>query len=176
MDDGAKRLVIMRGLPWAGKSYRAKEIAGNLGVIFSTDEYWYKIVHPERPDEYSFNIRFLSDAHKWNLRRAQKAIEEAHPLIVIDNTNTTPGEPRPYVAYAVPQGYEVSVEEPTSERWQEIRQLLRDKRGNKAALKAWARELEDGSKETHSVPAWAIERMMWRWIPDLTVEMIMGKE
>jgi NEDD4-binding protein 2 len=169
-----KKLIVMRGLPWTGKSYRAKELAGEAGVIYSTDEYWYKINFPDRPDEYSFNPRLLGEAHKWNQLRAQRAVEESHPLIIIDNTNTTASEAKPYVEYAHWQDYQISIEEPTSDRWKEISALLNDKKANKKELKAWATELSEGSKETHSVPAWAIERMIWRWETGLTVERILA--
>ena len=42
-----KRLILMRGLPGSGKSYRAKEIHANAAgsaAIFSTDDYWGKII------------------------------------------------------------------------------------------------------------------------------------
>lgn len=180
MSETKKTLIIMRGLPWTGKSFRAKQIVseaagrGEPGVIYSTDEYFYTQVNPEKPDEYSFNQRLLGVAHKWNLLRAQSSIEQSHPLIIIDNTNTTFSEPKPYVEYAVPQGYEVKFEEPTSPRWVEIRELLKDKKKNKKAIKDWAVKLEEGSKETHCVPAWVIEKMMWRWEPTMTVELVLG--
>lgn len=165
-----KKLIIMRGLPWAGKSYRAKELAGDVGVIYSTDEYWYKIRHPHEPEKYSFNPRYLGDAHHWNHLRTQKSIELEHPLIIIDNTNTTASECKHYVEYAHYQDYEIAFEEPTSDRWKAIRELLKDKRANKKELKEWSFKLAEGSKETHSVPQWSIEKMMWRWENDLTVE------
>lgn len=169
-----KKLIIMRGLPWCGKSYRANELKGESGVIFSTDEFWYVMNHPERPDEYSFNPRYLGHAHKWNQLRAQRAIDMGEKLIIIDNTNTVPSEPKPYVEYAHYQNYKICIEEPTSPRWLEIRELLKDKRANKKALKEWAVELAEGSKETHNVPFFAIEKMMWRWHNDLTLDDILN--
>jgi len=168
-----KVLYLMRGLPACGKSFTAKELVGD-GVIFSTDDYWYQVVKPDEPDQYSFNPRMLGQAHKWNQLRAQKAIEEGTTPIIIDNTNTTASEGKIYVQYALPQGYEIEVREPTSEWWLEIRELLQDKKANKKALKNWAIELEERSKETHGVPAWSIEKMMWRWQNDITVEDIMN--
>ena len=173
-----KRLVIMRGLPWTGKSFRAKQLleeagkSGVQGVIFSTDEYWYSILKPDKPDEYSFNPHFLADAHRWNRQRAQRQIELGHPLIIIDNTNTTAPEPHPYVVHALHQDYKISIEEPTSERWHVIRELLLSKRQNSDELKKWAAKLAEGSKETHNVPQWSIEKMMWRWQNNLTVDQI----
>lgn len=175
-----KTLIIMRGLPWTGKSFRAKQILeeykkNNIeGVIYSTDEFFYTQVKPENPTEYSFSQRFLGQAHKWNLVRAQKSIEQSCPLIIIDNTNTTASEPKAYVQYAVPQDYNVLIEEPTSEQWKVIRPFLQNKRDHKKELRDWAKKLEEGSKETHSVPFFAIERMMWRWQNGITVEQILN--
>ncbi len=168
-----KTLIIMRGLPWTGKSYRAKELAENEELIFSTDDYWYEVNFPKKPDEYSFNPRQLGAAHKWNQLRAQRAIDVGETPIVIDNTNTTASEPLPYVEYAHWQEYKICIEEPTSERWLEIRGLLQSKKSNKKELKEWAAKLAEGSKETHNVPHFAIERMMWRWQCDLTVDQIL---
>lgn len=171
-----KKLVIMRGLPWCGKSTRAKEIAGDEGLIFSTDEYWYKVHKPEKPDVYSFNPRFLEDAHNWNRLRAERAMWNESPLVIIDNTNTTPKEPLPYVIAGIAVDYEIVIEEPTCPRWLEIRKLLLDKKANKQELKDWAYKLEEGSAENHNVPAFAIERMMRRWHNNMTVQDILDSE
>lgn len=175
-ENKTKTLIIMRGLPWCGKSYTAKELAGDTGVIYSTDEYWYKIRHPDKPDHYSFNPRYLGDAHHWNQKRCHRSIEDGHPLIIIDNTCTTPGEAKAYVEYAYYQDYEIKFAEPTSDRWKEISALLLDKRANKKELKEWAVKLAKGSEETHGVPAWSIERMMWRWVPNITVEQVLASD
>ena len=168
-----KTLYVMRGLPWSGKSYRAKQLAEDEGLIFSTDDYWYEVNKPDKPDEYSFNPRMLGAAHKWNQLRAHRAIDMGETPIVIDNTNTVASEPKPYVEYAHWQDYKICIEEPTSEIWLEIRGLLYDKKSNKKELKTLAAKLAEGSKENHSVPHFAIERMMWRWQCDLTVEQIL---
>lgn len=161
-----KTLVIMRGLPWTGKSYTANRLlseAEGSAVILSTDEFWYKINKPDLPDEYSFNPRFLEQAHHWNQQRAFRHIEQGTELVIIDNTNTTYGEFSVYTNYASPQDYKIHVQEPESDRWLEISKLLEDKRGNKKELQDWAKTLEEGSKGVHNVPAFAIEKMMWRW-------------
>lgn len=169
-----RTLIVMRGLPWTGKSYRAKELAGDTGLIFSTDDYWYQVNFPDKPEEYSFNQRFLGEAHKWNQLRSQKAVEEGKPLIIIDNTNTTASEPKVYVEYALAQGYDIKIEEPTSDRWKEISKLLANKKSNKVELKKWAFVLSEGSKGKHDVPQWVIEKMMWRWVSGLTVDQILA--
>jgi len=168
-----KTVVVMRGLPWCGKSYTAKQIAGDIGVIFSTDDYFYQVVDAHKPNEYNFVGRFLAYAHKWNQVRFQLAVNENHPLVIVDNTNTTGSEARAYVEYALNQDYKIQIQEPTSDRWLQVRELLKDKKTNKNALKDFAKVLEAGSRETHNVPFHAIERMMFRWEFDLTVEQIL---
>lgn len=174
--DPIKELVILRGLPSAGKSYTANQLKGETGVIYSTDEYWYKVNFPDRPEEYSFNRSLLGEAHRWNQLRTQRAIDNGFPLIIIDNTNTTAAEfCCQYVRYAHFQGYKIRIEEPTSEWWLEIRELLKKKRDNSKALKAWAKVLETKSKQTHSVPFWIFEKMMWRWENELTPSSVLEK-
>jgi hypothetical protein len=149
-------------------------LKGEKGVIYSTDEYWYKVNSPEKPDEYSFDMKLIGKAHSWNQARAKKSMDEGHPLIIIDNTNTTAEEASPYVSHAIIKGYEVHIQEPTSERWQLISSLLNDKEANDNALRSWSEELAAGSKETHSVPEFAIERMMGRWQTDEQFRKAMG--
>lgn len=168
-----KKLVIMRGLPWCGKSFTAKEIAGDTGVIYSTDDYFYTEVDRHNPTVYNFVPRFLAYAHKWNFTRATFDINIGHPLVIIDNTNTTASECKNYVQYAIYQDYEIQIQEPTSDRWKEIRELLQRKKECRKELIEWAAKLEEGSKQTHNVPQFAIERMMWRWQNDLTVDQIL---
>lgn len=169
-----KKIIIMRGLPWTGKSYRAKELSEDGKIpILSTDDFWYQVNKPDKPEEYSFNHRYLSQAHKWNQLRAQKLINLGESLI-IDNTNTTAKEfCCDYAKYAHWQDYKVCIEEPTSDRWLEIRELLADKnKENKKKLREWAKTLTEGSKGVHNVPQFAIERMMWRWESDLDPETV----
>lgn len=161
-----KSLIFMRGLPWVGKSYYAKKLLENsefTGIICSTDEYWYRVNFPDKPEEYSFNRNLLGAAHKWNQLRAHRAIDVGTPLIIIDNTNVTADDCYPYSDYAIPQGYEVIIEEPTSERWVEIKKVLLEKKRDRKLIQKWAATLSEGSKETHNVPQWSIEKMMWRW-------------
>lgn len=177
-----KTLIILRGLPWTGKSTKAKSLVGENkdAVVFSTDEYWYKINFPDKPEEYSFKPTLLHQAHKWNQLRSQRAVDNGVPLIIIDNTNTTASEfCCDYVRYAHFQDYKICIEEPDSPQWEEISELLTDKRANKKALRDWAFRLEEGSKENHNVPVTAIEKMMRRWecnlVPDEVLEYCLKK-
>jgi len=50
--------------------------------------------------------------------------------------------------------------------------LLQRKKECKKELCEWAAKSAEGSKQTHNVPQFAIEKMMWRWENDLTVDQI----
>lgn len=105
-----KKLIFTRGLPGSGKStyaYELKEKHHDSCFIYSTDDYWL------RPDgEYDFNFELLGKSHAWNQRRADETMEEEmdseyDTVIVIDNTNTTFQEMKPYIESALSCGYEI---------------------------------------------------------------------
>lgn len=138
-----KTLIIMQGVSGSGKSTLAAQLAGDEGVIFSTDDYFMD------NGEYKFNPKILGNAHKWNQRIARDAMENQHPLIIIDNTNTQAWEARPYIEAAQEHGYTVEFHRPQTE---------------------WALNAEECAKRnTHGVPLDAINRMLGR-MEDLTVE------
>lgn len=156
-------LVIMRGLPWTGKSYRAREIAGSKGVILSTDDYFYKMVRPDMPNVYTFDPARIAEAHAWNQYRAQAAIACQRSIVIIDNTNTTFDELMPYVKMGIEKGYRIRTEEPNRPRWHAIKELMADKKRNSLELEDHAERLSRDSEETHRVPAVVIMAMINRW-------------
>lgn len=102
------RCVILRGVPGAGKSTLARELAACQGLdaaqcVFSTDD---------RFDELNggvFDPALLSRMHQLNLTRFIEAMQRGVPLVVCDNTNIEPWEYAPYVAAAQALGYSVEV-------------------------------------------------------------------
>lgn len=98
-------LVIMRGVTGSGKSTMARDIAGNLGVIHSTDDYFMK------DDIYQFNYEKLAYYHFLNFMATLKSLEEKEPLIIIDNTNIKAEYARNYVDAAKVYGYKIIVRE-----------------------------------------------------------------
>ncbi|MBP9839028.1 MAG: hypothetical protein KBC84_10000 [Proteobacteria bacterium] len=52
-----KELVLMRGLPGSGKSTKAKKIAGNVGVVYSTDDFF--MVN----GKYMYDSKLIGDNH-----------------------------------------------------------------------------------------------------------------
>lgn len=100
----------MIGVSGSGKSTRSRELTryyldrGENVYILSADDYWLMLGR----GYYRYQADKISEAHLWNLRRFQKAIQDpSDKIIIIDNTNL---ERRSMVKYAIPayeSGYEV---------------------------------------------------------------------
>lgn len=139
-------LIIMRGVPGSGKSTLAKSLSDNLKApIYSTDEYWI------RPDGYyDFNFKRISEAHAWNLNSfnenvsmCDSALEKFYAFI-IDNTNITYEQFKPYISAYTSHGFSiVSLEEPET---------------------SWRFNAEECFKRnTHNVPLASIENMIKKY-------------
>ena len=81
----------MRGLPGSGKSTKAKELAGDKGVIYSTDDFFMV------EGKYIYDPTKIIDYHSQNLQRTKKSMLQEQPLIIVDNTNICLWEMRRYV-------------------------------------------------------------------------------
>ncbi len=101
--DSEKKLILMRGLPGSGKSTLAKKLAGNDGVVYSTDDFF--MVN----GKYVFNPRMIPDYHKQNLERAILAMQKGIETIVIDNTNIKLCEMRRYVEQGEKYQYKIEI-------------------------------------------------------------------
>jgi hypothetical protein len=165
----------MRGLPSCGKSYKAKELAADGGLICETDEYFHTQVG-EDPSKYNYRRELQQPACDWNFERFCRAVDEGISPIIVDRGNSRSLESQRYVRYAVSRDYRVEIAEPDSWWWQEIRVLLKYKRLTRPALYEWAEKLSEMSRETHRVPASTIKDWMDKWKWDLTVEEILNFE
>ena len=108
MDD-EKRLVLMRGIPGSGKSTLAKQIAGDKGVIYSTDDFF--MVN----GQYVYDVKMIGKYHQKNFERTVLAMQKSIPLIIIDNTNIKLWEMRKYVEEAQKYQYQVEVKQPQTD-------------------------------------------------------------
>lgn len=167
-----RRLVIMRGLPFCGKSTRAKEILAQYvatgrtdGVIYSTDDFF------ETENGYTHDARKLAEYHARNQQRALAAMELRYGLIIIDNTNTIIREfCCSYVKPGLFHDYRVEFEEPRSPHWKIIGHLLQNKAANQQKLDKWAAWLSEASRATHNVPVEVVQKWMARWEPTIDLE------
>jgi len=149
-------LIIMRGLPGSGKSTTAQEMAGETGIVLSTDDYFMV------EGEYQFDPEKLGVAHKWNQERAKQQMALGKNPVIIDNTNVQPWEARPYVQMADEMGYDIQIVEPSSPWWTE-----KFKEGMSPE------EMEDltdvlDQRNTHGVPRDIIRNKIENWQHNIT--------
>jgi predicted kinase len=98
-----KIAYILRGIPGSGKTTLAKKLAGDVGRIHSTDDFFM------RNGQYCFDPGKLAEYHAQNLARFQESVRAGIPVVVCDNTNIRRSHFAPYVAAAQNAGYEVRV-------------------------------------------------------------------
>lgn len=167
-----KIVYLMRGLPSCGKSYTARQVAGQRGLVCETDEFFHTQIGKD-PDKYNYDNKLRDVSRQWNYERFMKAVDAGVTPIVVDRGNSLSLESQRYARYAVERGYAVKLKEPDSPWWQEIRVLLKYRDYTKAILDAWAERLAAMSRSTHRVPAPTIRRRMEKWKWDLTVEEVL---
>ncbi|KAL8190921.1 UNVERIFIED_CONTAM: hypothetical protein K2H54_065829 [Gekko kuhli] len=119
-------------------------------VIFSTDDYFTE------DGTYIFDPDCLEDAHKWNQKRARKAMKNGKSPVIIDNTNIHAWEMKPYVIMALENNYEVIFREPDT-RWKfNVSELARH--------------------NSHGVPRETIKRMKEQYEHDVTFQIVLHCE
>jgi hypothetical protein len=96
----AEKLVyVLQAIPGAGKSTLAEELAGEGGLVLSTDDYFMV------DGEYKFDIKEIGAAHAATLMAYIEALSENISPVVVANTNSELFEIAPYYAVAEAFGY-----------------------------------------------------------------------
>ncbi|NXT17587.1 N42L1 protein, partial [Syrrhaptes paradoxus] len=146
------RLVLLRGLPGSGKSTLARQLKHDhpSAVVLSTDDFFIE------NGVYMFEPEFLEDAHKWNQKRARKAMKNGKSPVIIDNTNIHAWEMKPYVMMARENRYEVVFQEPDTPWKFNVRELTR--------------------RNTHQVPRQTIQRMKEEYEHNVTFHSVLRSE
>jgi len=102
-----QELIVMRGIPGAGKSTKAKSLVGQ-GKIHSTDD-----VIEKSGDYLEFFAKMiatgdfsaLSKVHSQNLKDAITSMKAGITPVIVDNTNIKQNEPKAYVVAALEMGF-----------------------------------------------------------------------
>ena len=102
-----QELIIMRGIPGAGKSTKAKSLVAQ-GKIHSTDdlieksgdyrEFFAKMIA-------SGDFSSLGKMHSQNLKDAIESMKAGVSPVIVDNTNIRHNEPKAYVKAALEMGF-----------------------------------------------------------------------
>jgi predicted kinase len=101
-------IIIMRGIPSAGKSTKAKSLVGD-GIIHSTDAVIesmgdYRAFFTAMIESKDYSA--LHKAHDTNFKNAKKSMKSGISPIIIDNTNIKANEPKKFVVEALTMGYD----------------------------------------------------------------------
>lgn len=106
---GRKLMFILRGLPGAGKTTRARELkkecASEGCAILSADDFFLYTVGGKVV--YRFDPTQLQMAHDMAVDRTRQEAEKGTPTIVIDNTNAKRRDFQQYLDIAKLHGYQV---------------------------------------------------------------------
>ena len=129
-----KLAYIMRGIPGSGKSTVAQQLAGEVGQIHSTDDYFYV------DGEYRFDPSKLGEYHARNLEAFCACLDAGVPIVICDKTNIKIRDFCDYVKAAEKAGYQV------------VYVILPHPTVSEAAR-----------RNIHGVPHTTIERMIYQW-------------
>lgn len=92
---------ILCGVSGSGKSTYAKSF--HDAFICSADDFFIK------EGKYNFNVKKLSNAHGYCLRKFVSHILNKDETIIVDNTNTSIYEISPYASLALAYDYELKI-------------------------------------------------------------------
>ena len=93
-----KTLYLLRGLPGAGKSTLAGDLAQ---VVYEADMFFMQ------DGEYLFDPAKLGAAHQWCQEQVRQTMVNGIQRIAVSNTFTQEWEMEPYISMASMHGYRV---------------------------------------------------------------------
>ena len=100
-----KDLLLLRGLPGAGKSSLATVLAQNTWPVFSVDDYFTD----PNTGAYTFHFEKNHLSYKDCEANTAKAMAAGTALVIVANTFTMAWELEPYLALAQQYGYRLHV-------------------------------------------------------------------
>ncbi len=96
-------LIIVRGLPGAGKSTKATQLATELGYTHVESDMFFM-----KDGTYQFDPSRLCQAHNWCRERVADLLESGKS-VVVSNTFTRKWEMLPYIPMATDNGIDLLV-------------------------------------------------------------------
>ena len=99
-----KQLILLRGLPGAGKSTLAKLLVGDKSYCHKEADMFFV----DREGNYKFEPSKIKDAHAWCKEETEFLLRLEHSPVVVSNTFTQEWEMDDYYELAKKFGYQVS--------------------------------------------------------------------
>lgn len=152
---GAKRVVLMRGLPGTGVRAAARALAAqDAGEVFAFDD----ASTAEDPGSVG-----LPAAHRRHFEQVRAAIDAGHSPLVVESDVEPSRSTKAIVTYALVNGYAVQFAEPSTPWWAGLRPLLADFGANETELRTWARKLAFASRSRRRLSADRVLERMRTW-------------
>lgn len=101
-------LVILRGIPGAGKSTMAKKMMEELKAQGLTVEMYEADMFFEQDGQYNFDPSKLGEAHGWCQQQVKNALQNCD-VVIVSNTSLSEWEMQPYIEAAKEAGADVKV-------------------------------------------------------------------
>jgi tyrosine-protein phosphatase YwqE len=165
-----ERIVFfMRGFYSTGKSTRAKELAGDTGIVLEEDKYFE--VSTGNDTEYIYREWDIPKARKYVYRELKRAMRQGINPIVIDRDNHPSNYTKKLMKRVVESGYTPKLAEPTSELWKIYKRMLKNKKfvSNKSLVE-FTQKLFILNQKTHGVPFDKIFHRVTHWPGDATID------
>jgi predicted kinase len=99
-----KTVILLRGIPGAGKSTLANLLLPNKPHCIRSADMFFE----DEEGNYNFNARELPTAHKWCRNQVEYLMSDQEELIIVDNTFTQDWEMADYFDLAKKYDYQIS--------------------------------------------------------------------
>jgi predicted kinase len=98
-----KTIILLRGIPGAGKSTLANLLLPNKPHCIRSADMFFE----DEKGNYNFNARELPTAHKWCKNQVEYLMSDQEELIIVDNTFTQEWEMADYFDLAKKYDYRI---------------------------------------------------------------------